>query len=205
MLSVINYSHTPLWQEITKRVVDIVVSACALVLLSPLILYVIVRVKLSSPGPVFYAQERVGLHRKKFFIYKFRSMVRDAESNGPRLTHPDDQRITAWGKIMRRWKLDELPQLWNVLAGDMSLVGPRPEREYFIQRLENINQPYEPLLQVKPGITSMGMTRFGYAGNLEEMMERMKYDLVYLEKRSLALDLKIMIDTIGVVFAAKGK
>jgi lipopolysaccharide/colanic/teichoic acid biosynthesis glycosyltransferase len=180
-------------------------SVAGLIILSPLIIYVAIRVKFSSEGPVLYSQERVGYKGKKFRIWKFRSMYVDAETNGPRLSVNNDHRITPWGRVIRKWKLDELPQLWNVLVGEMSIVGPRPEREYFIRQLEMKHQSFENLLQVKPGITSLGMINFGYAGSVSEMMERMKYDLIYIEKKSLSLDMKIMMQTVRVVFMAKGR
>lgn len=190
------------WQRVAKRVVDIVVSLVGLILLSPLIAFVALRVRFSSPGPIFYSQERVGYRGKKFRILKFRSMYVDAETNGPRLSGNNDRRITRWGKVMRKWKLDELPQLWNVLVGEMSLVGPRPEREYYIHQLEKEKQSFQHLLEVKPGLTSLGMVKFGYAASVKEMTERMKYDLVYLEKKSLSLDMKIMVETLRLVLRA---
>ena len=199
------YGQTPLWQTRVKRILDILVSLSGLLVLSPLILFVAIRVYFSSEGPIIYSQERVGYLRRKFKIHKFRSMYIDAESNGPRLACEHDKRITPWGRTMRRWKLDELPQLWNVLVGEMSIVGPRPEREYYINQLEKEQLPFQHLLQVKPGLTSLGMIKFGYAGNLEQMSQRMQYDLVYLKQRSLVLDMKIMVNTVRVIFAAKGK
>jgi lipopolysaccharide/colanic/teichoic acid biosynthesis glycosyltransferase len=193
------------WQRVAKRVVDILVSLVGLILLSPVIAYAALRVRFSSPGPILYSQERVGYRGKKFRIMKFRSMYVDAETNGPRLSGNNDRRITRWGRIMRKWKLDELPQLWNVLVGEMSLVGPRPEREYYIHQLEKEQQCFQHLLEVKPGLTSLGMVKFGYAANVEEMSERMKYDLVYLEKKSLSFDMKIMMDTVRLVLKAGGR
>jgi lipopolysaccharide/colanic/teichoic acid biosynthesis glycosyltransferase len=190
------------WQRVAKRVVDIFVSFIGLIVLSPLIAYVALRVRFSSPGPILYSQERVGYRGKKFRIMKFRSMYVNAETNGPRLSGNNDRRITRWGRVMRKWKLDELPQLWNVLVGEMSLVGPRPEREYFIHQLEKEAQSFQHLLEVKPGITSLGMVKFGYAANVKEMSERMKYDLVYLQKKSLSFDMKIMMDTLRLVLKA---
>lgn len=204
-LSVTNTGFTSEWQTTAKRLIDVAGAVAGLILLSPLIAFAAFRVYLSSEGPVIYSQERIGLHRRKFRIHKFRSMYIDAESNGPRLCDENDRRITAWGRTMRRWKLDELPQLWNVLMGDMSLVGPRPEREFYINQLEMQQQPFEHLLEVKPGLTSLGMIKFGYAANLNEMRERMKYDLLYLEKKSLTLDMKILMDTVRVVLLSKGK
>jgi polysaccharide biosynthesis protein PslA len=192
-------------QTIMKRLLDIIISLGGMIILLPLIIYVAIRVKFSSSGPILYLQERVGYKGKKFTIRKFRSMYVDAETNGPRLSVNNDERITPWGRVMRRWKLDELPQLWNVLVGEMSIVGPRPEREYFIRQLKMQEQHYEQLLEVKPGITSLGMINFGYADNLGEMMERMKYDQLYIEKKSLTLDVKIMVRTLKIIFTAKGR
>jgi lipopolysaccharide/colanic/teichoic acid biosynthesis glycosyltransferase len=188
-----------------KRLLDIIISIGGMILLLPLIIYVAVRVKFSSKGPILYLQERVGYKGKIFTIKKFRSMYVDAETNGPRLSVSNDERVTPWGRVMRRWKLDELPQLWNVLVGEMSIVGPRPEREYYIRQLKMKHQPYEQLLEVKPGITSLGMINFGYADNVSEMVERMKYDQLYIEKKSLTLDMKIMVRTLKIIFTAKGR
>lgn len=195
----------PLWQKVMKRLVDIIIPVTGFIILSPLIIYIAIRVYFSSKGPILYSQERVGYKGKKFRIKKFRSMYVDAETNGPRLSMNNDERITPWGRTMRKWKLDELPQLWNVLVGEMSIVGPRPEREYFIRQLEMKQQSFKHLLQVKPGLTSLGVIKFGYAGSISEIMERMKYDLIYLEKKSLALDMKIMMRTLRIILMAKGR
>lgn len=192
-------------QTIIKRLLDIIISTGGLILLLPLIIYVAVKVKISSKGPILYLQERVGYKGKIFTIKKFRSMYVDAETNGPRLSVSNDERVTPWGRVMRRWKLDELPQLWNVLVGEMSIVGPRPEREYFIRQLKMKHQPYEQLLEVKPGITSLGMINFGYADSVSEMVERMKYDQLYIQKKSLTLDMKIIMRTLRIIFTAKGR
>jgi exopolysaccharide biosynthesis polyprenyl glycosylphosphotransferase len=193
------------WQYIVKRLADIVLSSLVLIFLSPLYLFVIIRVILSSRGPIFYLQERVGLHGKPFKIYKFRSMKVNAETNGPQLSSHDDPRITQWGKVMRKWRLDELPQFFNVLKGEMSLVGPRPERRYYIDRILDITSDYKHLHRVKPGITSLGMVKFGYAENIQQMIARMKYDLLYIENMSLMLDVKILFYTLSTILQGRGK
>ncbi|MBS1645287.1 MAG: sugar transferase [Bacteroidetes bacterium] len=193
------------WQRVCKRVIDVIVSAAAMIVLSPLYLFAAIKVKNSSPGPVFYQQERIGRFGTPFTIFKFRSMRQNAEPNGPALSSEDDPRITRWGRVMRKWRIDELPQFYNILRGDMSLVGPRPERDYFIKLISESQAHYRYLHKVKPGLTSWGMVQFGYAENVEEMKERMKYDLLYIENCSLALDLKIILYTFVVLFQGRGK
>jgi lipopolysaccharide/colanic/teichoic acid biosynthesis glycosyltransferase len=176
-----------------------------MIILLPLILFTAIILILSSKGSIFFLQERVGYNGNPFMIWKFRSMSATAEETGPQLSSDEDKRVTAWGKIMRMWRLDELPQVWNILKGDMSIVGPRPERKYFIDQIIKTHPEYLTLLKVKPGLTSMGMVKFGYAENVEEMIDRMQYDLYYVENISLLLDIKIMLQSIKVVFAGKGK
>lgn len=195
----------PDWQRVCKRAIDIVVSILVLVLLSPVYLFIATRVRLSSPGPVIYSQQRVGLFGKLFWIHKFRSMYVNAEEHGPALSRKEDPRITKWGRFMRKWRIDELPQFVNILKGEMSLVGPRPERQHFINIISHQHPHYKYLHKVKPGLTSWGMVQYGYAENVNEMVERMKYDLLYIENCSIALDIKIMLYTLKVLFQGRGK
>ena len=192
-------------QRSIKRIFDVLLAIAGTIILLPLILVTAIILKLSSKGSLFFLQERVGYKGKQFMICKFRSMYLTAEETGPQLSSDEDDRVTIWGKIMRRWRLDELPQLWNILKGDMSIVGPRPERKYYIDQIIKSHPEYLNLLKLKPGLTSMGMVKFGYAENVEEMIERMRYDLIYIENPSLLLDIKIMLQSIKVVFAGKGK
>ena len=201
----IKHELMPNWEFTLKRVFDMVVSTLALIFLLPILLFTSMMVKLSSTGPIFYSQIRIGLHRKPFHIVKFRSMRTDAEKEGPQLSSKEDPRITAWGKVMRKYRLDELPQFWNVLIGDMSIVGPRPERPHFIKQIEAIAPHYRHLHKVRPGITSWGMVKYGYAESVEQMIQRMKYDIIYIENMSFIIDMKILIYTILIVLQGRGK
>lgn len=197
--------NLPKWQIIIKRLSDIVVSSLSLIILLPFLIFIAIKVKLSSEGAIFYFQERIGHRGKPFNIIKFRSMIENAEANGPALSSENDTRITPWGNIMRKWRLDELPQFINVLKGDMSLIGPRPERQFYINEMMKIAPHCKQLQRVKPGITSLGMVKFGYAENVDEMVERLKYDLIYIESQSLLIDFKIFIYTINTLLKGRGK
>jgi len=201
----ITYNVMPDWQLYIKNIMDIIVSFIALILLSPLFIVLGIGVKLSSKGPIFYSHERIGLHGNPFKIYKFRSMYIDAEKEGPALSSKYDPRVTKFGRFMRKTRLDEIPQFYNVLRGDMSLVGPRPERQYYIDQIIKIAPHYKLLLKVKPGITSWGQVKYGYAENVEQMIQRLKYDVLYVQNMSLFLDFKIIIYTIIRIFQARGK
>ena len=188
-----------------KRAFDVIVSAVTLIVLSPLYLALAIWVRIDTKGPVFYRQERIGLHERPFKIIKFRTMHTDAEVNGPQLSEDDDPRVTDSGRIMRKYRLDELPQFWNVLKGEMSIVRPRPEREYFIRKIMTKAPYYTLLYQTRPGITSWGMVQYGYASEIDEMVERSKYDLIYISNMSLLVDLKIMLYTVLTILEGRGK
>lgn len=204
-LIIINREIMPPWQQTIKRIIDIIVSLLVLVLFSPIFIVVGLIVKFTTPGPIIFAQERIGIHGKPFNIYKFRSMYIDAEKHGPALSSEKDPRITKFGRFMRKTRLDEIPQFFNVLIGDMSLVGPRPERQYYIDKIVEQASHYNHLLKVRPGITSWGQVKYGYAENVNQMVERLKYDILYIENMSLYVDAKILIYTILIVLKGSGK
>lgn len=201
----VHTGNLSLWQQNIKRLFDFSIALIFGILFIPFFIYFAIRVRLSSKGPVIFKQERIGLKEKPFVMYKFRSMIDNSEMDGPQLSYATDPRITRWGKIMRKWRLDETPQIWNVLKGEMSLVGPRPERKFFVDQLIKSKPEYRYIFKSKPGISSWGMVKFGYASNLEEMIQRMPYDLMYVENASLLLDIKILIFTIKLIFSGKGK
>lgn len=201
----VNREIMPVWQQYLKRIIDIFTSLFALVFLSPILISIAILIKLTSKGPVLYSQERIGRYGKPFNILKFRSMYIDAEKNGPALSSKFDNRVTPFGKFLRKYRLDELPNFINVLKGEMSLVGPRPERQFFIDQIVKKAPHYSHLQKVRPGITSWGQVKYGYAENVDQMIERLKYDIIYIENMSLLVDLKILIYTIQTVLKGRGK
>jgi exopolysaccharide biosynthesis polyprenyl glycosylphosphotransferase len=202
----ISVSHNPMpaWQQNMKSFLDHLIAAFALLITLPLSIFLAIGIKLTSKGPVFYSHERLGKYGKPFHIYKFRSMYVDAEKDGPELSSKTDERITRFGRFMRRSRFDEIPNFFNVLKGDMSLVGPRPERKHYIEQIIQAAPHYLHLLKVKPGITSWGQVKFGYAENVDQMIQRLKYDLLYLDNMSLFVDFKIIIYTALTIIKRKG-
>lgn len=193
------------WEKLAKRAFDVAFSLTALILLSPVFLLLAILIRSDSAGPIFFSQERIGKGGKPFMIHKFRSMYIDAEKFGPALSKDNDPRITKVGRVLRKLRLDEFPQFWNVLKGDMSIVGPRPERQHFIDKIIKVAPHYRHLHKVRPGITSWGQVKYGYASNVDEMVERLKFDILYLEQMSLSLDIKILLYTLIVVVEGRGK
>jgi exopolysaccharide biosynthesis polyprenyl glycosylphosphotransferase len=202
---VVNKEEMPPWQESVKRLMDVFVSLLVMIAFSWIYIITAILVRVTSKGPIFYSHERIGKYGKPFRIYKFRSMYIDAEKSGPALSKENDPRITPFGRFLRKSRLDEIPQFFNVLIGEMSIVGPRPERKFYIDQLVLRAPHYKHLHKVKPGITSWGQVKYGYAENVDEMVQRMQYDIIYLENRSLIIDLKILIYTVLIVIQGRGK
>ncbi len=202
---VIHSSGIPFVQAFVKRLLDIVLSIMGLILIFPILPFIAYSIKKSTHGDVFFVQERIGINGVPFKMIKFRTMYENAEKGTPALSSSNDPRITKAGRRLRRWRLDELPQLVNVLQGNMSLVGPRPERQYYLEKILERAPYYSLVLKVKPGITSLGMVKFGYAENIEQMILRLRYDVLYVENQSLLLDLKILFYTIGTLLKGEGK
>ncbi len=192
-------------RDFFKRSFDLIVSSVALITGFPFFTLLVIVTRVTSGGNIFFRQQRIGRYGTPFYIYKFRSMCINAENSGPQLAKDNDPRITAWGRIMRKTRLDELPQFLNVFLGQMSIVGPRPERHFFIEKIIEKAPEYKKLLSIKPGITSIGQVRYGYAENVEQMIERMKLDLLYLVKQKLTVDMGIIIETVRVMAQGKGK
>jgi exopolysaccharide biosynthesis polyprenyl glycosylphosphotransferase len=192
------------WQATVKRIMDIAISIFMLLATSPLLLITAIAIKLDSKGPVFYKQQRIGLYSRSFTVYKFRSMGTDAEKNGPQWAKKNDSRVTRVGRFIRKFRIDEIPQLLCVLKGDMSLVGPRPERAVFIEELRKTIPFYASRLKMKPGLTGWAQVRHHYDNDIEDVKIKLGYDIYYLSNASILLDIQILVRTIYVVLTAKG-
>lgn len=190
--------------ENLKRIFDFTASCGGMVVFSPLYLAIYIAIKCESKGPAIFRQERIGRGGKAFTLYKFRSMKVTSESDGkPALCQHGDARLTKVGKFIREHHLDELPQLWNVAKGDMSFVGPRPERQYYIDKIMGVNPEYERLYELRPGLFSSATLHNGYTDTLEKMLKRLEYDLEYLENRTMAMDTKIIFQTVWSILSGK--
>ena len=205
VLHISSHAEMSLKVRVLKRSFDLAFSLGTMVLGAPVFVILLIITKATSKGPIFFRQERIGRNGKPFYIYKFRSMYVGAERNGPQLSSTTDSRITPWGRVIRKTRLDELPQFWNVLKGEMSVVGPRPERQHYIEQILQKTSSYKKLMHLKPGITSMGQVHYGYAENVDEMCSRMRYDLIYLQNVNLNADLSIILKTVKVMLQRKGK
>ena len=192
------------WEISVKRTFDVTVSILAMIFLSPLIIYISLIIKQDSKGPVFYHQKRIGRNGAEFEILKFRTMYYGSENGKPKLSSPNDERITNAGRLLRKYRLDEIPQFWNVLKGDMSIVGPRPERKFFIDQIIKEAPYYCLLYRIRPGLTSWGPIKIGYSDTIEKMVERLNYDIIYMENMSLLTDAKILVSTFEILFRGKG-
>jgi lipopolysaccharide/colanic/teichoic acid biosynthesis glycosyltransferase len=199
----ISFVASPLKLMPAKRLFDIVGSLFVLIVFSWLYLIIAIAVKISSKGAVIYSQERIGLNEKPFIIYKFRTMSMDAEKNGPALSNDNDLRVTSIGKFLRKTHLDELPQFYNVLIGDMSIIGIRPERKFYIDSIVEKAPYYKKILKNKPGITSLGQIYYGYAENIEEMIERLNFDVFYMNNMSFKMDMRILFQTATLIISGK--
>jgi lipopolysaccharide/colanic/teichoic acid biosynthesis glycosyltransferase len=191
-------------RDILKLIFDYLVTVLCLILLLPVIIVLAMSIKLTGDGPVIYTQKRLGRHGKTFIIYKFRTMHSEDDQGRILLSDRNDKRITRLGRFMRRHKFDEIPNFINVLKGEMSIIGPRPEQQFFIDQIIEKDPRYKFLQLIKPGITSWGQVKYGYASNVEEMIKRMEYDLFYLDNRSIGFDMKITMCTLGIIFKGKG-
>ncbi|MCQ2075492.1 MAG: sugar transferase [Bacteroidaceae bacterium] len=192
-----------LFERGVKRTFDIIGALLGLILMSPVMLVIYIMQKVESKGPVFFKQERIGKSGKKFYIIKFRTMKINAEDDGPQLASQNDDRLTSIGKFLRAHHLDEMPQMWNVLIGDMSFVGYRPEREFFIKQIVELRSDYEELYISRPGVTSDATLHNGYTDTMEKMIKRLDMDLEYLQHRNLWVDMKIIAETISSILGGK--